>query len=122
MNRITKTVSWVSIFSTLFMGCYTSTLIDPTGDDKGKIDSEKILYVVTNDNMKYRFQEPPRIVNDSIIGIVNGKEVTLPMSDVKSVCVKEKGVSTAFIVFLGTGLVVMGVVVAIIAYGLKASR
>jgi hypothetical protein len=92
MNATGKAVALVCIFSTLFTGCYSSTLIDPDGDGKDRIHSEGIEYVVMKDGQRYDFVVPPYIKNGAIVGpLASGDsvEVSLPLSEVKDVCVSE---------------------------------
>jgi len=97
MKKVGKVALWVSIFSTLFMGCYSSAMIDPKGDEKEKIYSGKIASVVTKDGTKYEFDKAPTIVNDTIVGEGKvsteagfiTKQVSIPLSDVVKVNVKE---------------------------------
>lgn len=90
MERTGKIVAWLCIFSTLLMGCYSSAIIDPTGDEKDEIYSQKIEYVVTKDGTKYQFRRPPTIVKDAIVGEVDmgvgdalaARQVSIPTFDV----------------------------------------
>ncbi len=82
MKTAGKAVAWVCIFSTTFMGCYTSALIDPRGTEKDKIYSGRIESVTMNDGREYVFDPSPTTVDDSIVGIVKGKQVSIPLSDV----------------------------------------
>lgn len=72
MSRSGKVTVWVSIFSTLFMGCYSSELIDmkqPPLQEENKHQpriQEVIEYVVTRNGEQYHFAKPPTLVKDSI--------------------------------------------------------
>ena len=68
MKGVGRVVAWTCIFSTLFMGCYSSVLIDPTGEEKEKMYSGEIQAVITKQGTKYWFEKPPTIVNDAIVG------------------------------------------------------
>jgi hypothetical protein len=116
MKKVGVTVSWVCVFSTLSMGCYSSALIDPRGNEKDKLSPGTIEYVIMNDSTKCEFDNAPIIVKDAIIGQMNGKEVTLPLSDVALVYVKNSNpTATTFLVLGMVGMVVLGVVVVVIS-------
>jgi hypothetical protein len=68
MNTTVKLIAWTGIFSILFMGCYTASMIDPNGAEKEKIYSGQIKYVVTKDGTQYEFKRPPTVVKDAIVG------------------------------------------------------
>ena len=67
MQSTGKVVAWACMFTTLFMGCYNSVLIDPKGEGKKEIRSNKIKYLVTTNGTKYVFDYPPTIVNDAVV-------------------------------------------------------
>jgi hypothetical protein len=115
MNEPAKVVAWVCIFSTLFMGCYSSVLIDPTGDEKEKIYSKEIEYVIATAGPKYEFTQPPAIVHDTIVGeTTGGREIRIPLSDVGLVCISElNGTHTGILV---------GLVVVVVVLGVEAAR
>ncbi|HUI66153.1 MAG TPA: hypothetical protein VL126_15020 [Bacteroidota bacterium] len=85
MNPGAKAVAWSCICSTLLMGCYSSALIDPASDEKPRIYSERIEYLVLKDSTKCVFDRPPFVGKDLISGQVNGKEISIPISDAKTV-------------------------------------
>jgi hypothetical protein len=74
MNSTNKTIVWVCIFSTLLMGCYTSTVIDSSGREMEKIFSGDIESVALKGGTKYRFDKPPTIVNDTVAISPTGDE------------------------------------------------
>jgi hypothetical protein len=82
MKRSVKIVAWLCIFSIHYMGCYSSTMVDPAGADKEKVDPDWIYNVVTKDSTKYAFDYPAKIVKDSVVGDVVGEQVSIPLSDV----------------------------------------
>jgi hypothetical protein len=91
MGKTRKAVAWISIVSTLWMGCYSSALIEPTADEKENIHTDRINFVVAKDGKKYEFEKPPVVVNDTIVGgrtkftwrtKVNEEETLIPDSDV----------------------------------------
>jgi hypothetical protein len=67
MQEASKGVAWICIVSTLLLGCYSAALIDPRGDEKENIRSGEIEFVIMTDSTKYVFDEPPSVVNDTII-------------------------------------------------------
>jgi hypothetical protein len=90
MKKARKMVAWGCIFSTLFMGCYASSVIEPTGVEKETIYSNNIEYVVTKDGTKYEFEKAPVVANNTIVGgakltwytQVNEEETSIPLSTV----------------------------------------
>jgi hypothetical protein len=91
MEKASKAVAWICILSTLLMGCYTSTVVEPIGEGKDRMLSHRILYVVTKDSIKYVFDNAPWIINDTIVNefrsiplsqiayaSIEGKDKTLP--------------------------------------------
>jgi hypothetical protein len=102
MNALGKVVAWVCIFSTLFMGCYSAVIMEPTGEGKEKIQSERIFYVVTRDSVRYDFETRPTVVRDTIAGewqmpVEGGfikKHCAIPMSEVAYVSVKKSDPET----------------------------
>lgn len=106
METATKTIAWVCISSTLFVGCYSSMLIDPKGDGRDKIYSDRIRYVVTKDSTKYVFATPPTVSNDAIVGVANNESVSIPLSSVSEVYVtKSEPGKTMGVVLLGATVV-----------------
>jgi len=69
MNTRGKTVAWICIFSILLCICYSSSMIDPTGDDTDKVYSNRIEFIITNDGTKYECDAPPAISRNSIVGV-----------------------------------------------------
>jgi hypothetical protein len=90
MNTPGKVVAGICIFSTLFMGCYSSSIIDFAGDEKEKMYANDVTSVLTKDGKKYDFETPPGVVNDTIVGVarfawyreVNQEESSIPLSNV----------------------------------------
>ena len=105
MNALSKIVAGICIFSTLFMGCYSSSMIDFAGGEKEKIYSNDITSVLTKDGKKYEFETPPVVSNDTIVGVakvsgytqVKKDETSIPQSDVAYVGISNSG-SIAFVV------------------------
>lgn len=67
MKRTGKVVAWTCIFTTLFMGCYTSAMIDLKDDLWGRIPTDRIEWVATRGGTKYQFVAPPVFVKDTIV-------------------------------------------------------
>jgi hypothetical protein len=83
MNAAKKPVAWLCILSTLLMGCFGTVLVKPEGDDKERVCSNEIEYVITKDGRGYQFVSPPTIVNGAIIGEgrLNRDKVSIHLSD-----------------------------------------
>jgi len=82
-------------------------MVEPTGEGKEKIYSERIGCVITKDGTEYEFEIAPTIVNDTIVGEVKipmepgftRKQVSISLSNVAEVYVKEPNpVATIFLV------------------------
>ncbi len=111
MKTVTKAVAWACIFSTLLMGCYSSMMIDPKGDGRDKIYSDRIRYVVTKDSTKYVFATPPTVSNDAIVGVANNDSVSIPLSSVSEVYVtKSEPAKTMVVLLVGATVVAVCVV------------
>ncbi len=107
MKTAGRIAAWTCIFSTLLMGCYSSVMIEPTGLEKEKIYSGRIKSEVTKDGTVFWFD--PLAVADStaIVGVVNGKQVSIPLSDVESVTTSSRpsnAISALLIVIGSIGL------------------
>jgi len=119
MDMMSRIIAWLCVFSTLLTGCYSSSLIDPA-NERDRVYSDRIDYVVTYDGTKYEFSSPPSIVNDTIIGDVKikvpggtmTKQVSVLISDVTRVGVsKFNATSTVLLVVAGAaavGLILVG--------------
>ncbi len=77
MKATGKIVVWVCIFSFLFMGCYSSVMVDPSGTEKEKIYSGKIESATMKDGTEFAFDPSPIAVSDSIVGIVKGRQPSI---------------------------------------------
>jgi hypothetical protein len=86
MQEAGKGVAWICIFSMLFLGCYSSTIVEPTDNGKVRLLSNRILYVVTNDGVKYTFDKAPCVVNDTICGEFR----SIPISNVSYASIADK--------------------------------
>ena len=86
MNTAGKSIVWICIFSTLFMGCYSSAMISPTGEDRDLIYTNKIETILTKDSTEVPFDSPPVIVSDTT---VIRRFVSIPRSDVSDIYTKD---------------------------------
>jgi hypothetical protein len=101
MRKASKMVAWIGVVNSLFLGCYSLVTIEPTVENKDRIGSNEILEVVSNDSTKYVFQESPTVANDTIAGavlirvdnVMMKKRVSIPLSDVVEVTVREEDVT-----------------------------
>jgi hypothetical protein len=65
------------------MGCQSSALIDPTGDEEDRVYTDNIKMAITKDHTKYEFDKPATVGSNAVVGMVNGRQVTIPLSDVE---------------------------------------
>ncbi len=103
MSKSRVVVAGSGLFTLLLTGCYSSVLVSPTGEEKERIRSDRISFVLTKADTMYAFQTAPTVVKDSIVGevpvqLTGGvmpRRVSIPLSEVAAVSVKEfKPVST----------------------------
>jgi hypothetical protein len=87
---------------TLLTGCYTSTFVYPPSNIRE--ESGSIEYMTAKGGTKYVFDEKPDIVQDSVVGTVNGRQVKIPVSDVVTVRMRKLNwaATTATVVGIGT--------------------
>jgi hypothetical protein len=124
MERTGKMVAWACMCSTLFMGCYTSVMVEPTGEGKEKIYSDRIYYVITKDGTKYEFEKAPAIAKDTIVGEVKihmepgfiTKQVSIPVSDVVKANVSQFELGST--IWAGVGTVVLAIFI-FVAWAVK---
>ena len=117
MKGVGKIVAWLCIFSTLFTGCYSSAMIDPTGEEKEKMYSGEIQVVITKQGTKYWFEKPPTIVNDAIVGEAKiyrssgpvTEKVSIALSDVEQVKVEEFNAGQTYLLLGVVGLTLLGI-------------
>jgi hypothetical protein len=108
MNTASKSLAWICIYSTLFMGCYSSALISPTGEDKDKMYSGRIESIITKDGLKYEFDIPPVLSNGAFVGVDEKGAVSIPLSEVSEVHVTKFDIAkTGFLVLLSALLVLI---------------
>jgi hypothetical protein len=121
LNTIGKIVTGVCIFSTLFVGCYSSVLVDPTGDEKDKIYKNNIEMVLTKNGTLYKFDSLARVDSNAIVGMamiqggkdIKAKQVSIPLSDIQRVQVSQfNTANTVVVVVLISGAVAVIVLAA----------
>lgn len=83
MNAARTLVVWLCILSILLTGCFGTVMVKPEGDDKERVCSNEIEYVITKDGKGYQFDTPPTVVNDTIVGEakLNRDKVSIPIFD-----------------------------------------
>jgi hypothetical protein len=88
-----KMVAWICLLGILCIGCYSAELIEPPAPKKN-IYTGRIQYVVTKDGKKYEFEQPPTVINDTIVRgratftwriQANEVETSFPLSDLAMV-------------------------------------
>lgn len=98
---------------------FLTAMIDPTGDEKDKVYSNKIEFIITNDGTKYEFDAAPTLSNGAVVGLVKGSQVSIPVSDISKVGIRKVDAdATTFAVLGGVAaaaalaMVAVGVAVA----------
>lgn len=120
MKRGSTIVAWTSIFSTLFMGCYSSAMIDPAGEERERITSSRIDSVLSKDGTMYEFQTQPTVTSEAIVGEAKVRPsglkrvVSVPVSEVAHVYVSELDLLATAVC---TTLVVLGTFASILVIG-----
>ena len=109
MNATMRLTAWICIFSTGLLGCTSTTLIQPEGENQEKLSSGEIESVVMKDGTKYEFEGTQKgtIAAGMVRGISGGKTVAIPISDVDRMLVRESDtVLTILLLGVGTAAVV----------------
>lgn len=96
-------------------------LIRPEGDDKERVYSREIEYVIAKNGTVFIFDIPPVVVNDSIVGVakvqsVKGAltdKVTIPLADVSKVSLKKTNRPYIVIGVLAGAFLVVAIIGAI---------
>ncbi len=101
MESAARITAWVTIFSILFTGCYSSALIDPAGKEKQDLASQRIEYVVTKDGKAHVFDAPATVDSIEVSGIVKGQRVSYPWSDIYRVGTSDFDVAMTIIAAIG---------------------
>jgi hypothetical protein len=114
MNATMRLTAWICIFSTALLGCTSTTLYKPDGENQEKLHSGEIESVVTKDGTKYEFEGAKKGTLDAgmVRGISGGKAVAIPLSDVDKMLVRE---SNTVLTVLLVGVGAVAVVAAIVA-------
>jgi hypothetical protein len=97
MEKASKGVTWICIFSTLLTGCYSSATVGPDSFAEVRLHHNRIIYVVTKDGTRYDFDKQPTVTEKGICGDSNvhveggfvRRPVVISPSDVAQICVKE---------------------------------
>jgi hypothetical protein len=113
MKKASKFVAWVCICSTLFVGCYTWAMIDPTGEKKERIYEERIDYVLTRDSTEYEFDKPAKADSTAIVGEIDGKQVSIPLSGVSRVRVRPFSLTWTIVAAFFSSLGLLGLIVGL---------
>jgi hypothetical protein len=114
MEKPVKAVACLCIFSTLFVGCYSSAVIVPRGNERARIYSGTIQSVITKDGIRYVFHTAPAIVNDTIVGVIEvGQDPATMTQDVKQVRIPISDVESASISEIDTGRTIVGLLVGL---------
>ena len=111
MESTHRSLTCLCLASTILIGCYTANFVYPPSDIREK--SGSIEYLTAKGGTKYVFDEAPDIVQDSVVGIVNGRQVKIPVSDV--VTVRMRNLNWAAII---PTVAAVGVFTALIAVSL----
>ncbi len=119
MKATGKVIGWICIVSTLSGGCYSWAMVDPSGDNKERIYQDRIDYVLTRDSTEYEFDKPAKADSSAIVGEIDGKQVSIPLSEVSQVRVRPFNLALTivsgflastvlFFLILGTGVAMSG--------------
>lgn len=108
MNATMKLTTWVCIFSSGLLGCTSTTLIQPEGANQEKLSSGEVEIVVMKDGTKYEFDGNHKVTISAgmVRGILEGKAIAIPLSDVDKVLVRESDTGVTIIVVVGAVLTV----------------
>lgn len=88
MKRTRNNITWICMFCTLVSGCSSMKIVDPKAEDMQGEYADNIAFIITNDGMKYEFDQPAVLVKDAFVGIVKGNPVSIPLSNVSKVGVR----------------------------------
>jgi hypothetical protein len=103
MNATMTLTAWLCILSTALLGCTSTTLYKPEGENQEKLHSGQIEGVVMKDGSKFEFD------GDKKATIAEGKAVTIRLSDVDKVLVRESDTGLTIEVVVGGVLAVAAV-------------
>jgi hypothetical protein len=115
MTATMKIIACICIFNTLFMGCYSSAMISPTGEDKDLIYTNKIETILTKDSTKVAFDSPPVVLSSAVVGDTGGVRVVIPFDNIKEVQLLKYGTGRAIGIGVAIGVTAL-IVVALISW------
>ena len=82
MCTIGKVAIWISICSTLCIGCYSATITYGTEEGNEKAKSITIQALVTKDSTRVEFDSAPIISHGAVVGEVDGRPFEIPTPEV----------------------------------------
>ena len=114
MNLTMKLTAWICIFSSGLLGCSSTTLIQPEGENQEILYSGQIEGVVTKDGTKYEFEgnQKGTLAAGMVRGISGEKAVAIPLSDVDKVLVRESNTGLTILAVVVGGVAVVGLLIA----------
>ncbi len=114
MKTTIKLTAWMCIFSTGLLGCTSTSLIQPDGENEKRLNSGEIESVVLKDGTKYEFEGSQKgtIAAGMVRGISGGKTVAIPLSDVDKVLVRENDTVLTTIAVIAGGAAIVAIVIA----------
>ena len=112
--NVTKFTAWLCIFSSGLLGCTSTTLIQPEGENQERLSSGEIESVVMKDGTKYEFEgnQKGTLAAGMVRGISAGKTVALPLSDVDKVVVRENDTVLTTIAVIAGGAALVAIFIA----------
>jgi hypothetical protein len=115
MNITMKITAWICMFTTAFVGCTSVSLVNPEGKNADELYNGEIEIVVTKDGTKYEFEDSQRVtINGGVIrGLSGGKPVSIPLTDVSKVYVRQSDTVLTVLAVVGGTLVVVLIIGAI---------
>jgi hypothetical protein len=111
MNATMTLTAWLCILSTALLGCTSTTLYKPEGENQEKLHSGQIEGVVMKDGSKFEFDGDKKatIADGMVRWTSEGKAVTIRLSDVDKVLVRESDTGLTIEVVVGGVLAVAAV-------------
>ena len=106
MNTIGRIPTWTCVCCILFSGCYSYTTTHATETGDSAIDPASIYAILAKDGTQYEFDHAPIIENDKIVGMVGGRSVLIPMSDVQMYYSRRPDTLRTLGLLAGMGLVI----------------
>jgi hypothetical protein len=130
MEKASKGVAWICVFSFSLAGCYSSVAIDHQGAERGKMYSERVKYVLTRDSTRYEFNySAPEISDNFILGVADfrtakgsvTRQVLIPLTDVVTVGVREfQPSATAFaVICIPVAIAAIGYLIALASFSMR---